>query len=123
GGAQGMARLVRLRTSGESVRRIAMDGNGVAGTLTVVPKVAGSRGGSQRERADVSAAGRERRAVAAPSEEGPQSKEAVVARLFDAFSRGALLSALPLLHPEVVFQPMTAEVTRAGEPYRGHEGI
>jgi ketosteroid isomerase-like protein len=47
----------------------------------------------------------------------------VVGRLFEAFSRRDLLSALALLHPEVVFQPMTAAVTRAGEPYRGHEGI
>jgi ketosteroid isomerase-like protein len=46
-----------------------------------------------------------------------------VARLFEAFSRRDFLSVLPVLHPEVVFQPMTAEVTRAGEPYRGHEGI
>jgi ketosteroid isomerase-like protein len=51
------------------------------------------------------------------------AKEKVVAGLFDAFSRGDLESALAFLHPEVVFQPMTAAVTRAGEPYRGHEGI
>jgi ketosteroid isomerase-like protein len=58
------------------------------------------------------------------SKEGaPLSKEDVVASLFAAFSRRDLLSALSLLHPEVVFQPMTAEVTRAGEPYRGHDGI
>lgn len=46
-----------------------------------------------------------------------------VARLFEAFSRHELTDALALLHPEVVFQPMTAEVTQAGEPYCGHEGI
>jgi ketosteroid isomerase-like protein len=51
------------------------------------------------------------------------SQEDAVARLFDAFSRREIAEALALLHPEVVFQPMTAEVTRAGEPYRGHEGI
>lgn len=51
------------------------------------------------------------------------SKENAVARLFEAFSRGDIEDALELLHPEVVFQPMTAEVTQAGEPYRGHEGI
>jgi ketosteroid isomerase-like protein len=50
-------------------------------------------------------------------------KEEVVARLFEAFSRRELESALALVHPEVVFEPMTAAVTRAGEPYRGHEGI
>jgi ketosteroid isomerase-like protein len=112
-----------------------MDGGGVGGTLTVAPKVPGSRGSSQRELAEdgeqvaeratqADSAGRERRAtVLVPVDEGPQSKEAVVARLFEAFSRRELLSALPLLHSEVVFQPMTAEVTRAGEPYRGHEGM
>jgi ketosteroid isomerase-like protein len=46
-----------------------------------------------------------------------------VARLFDAFSCRDLPSVLGLLHPEVVFEPMTATVTQAGEPYRGHEGI
>ena len=53
----------------------------------------------------------------------PLSQEETVARLFEAFSRQELADALALLHPEVVFQPMTAEVTRAGEPYRGHDGI
>jgi ketosteroid isomerase-like protein len=51
------------------------------------------------------------------------SKEDAVRRLFEAFSKRRLPEALKLLHPEVVFQPMTAQVTRAGEPYRGHEGI
>ena len=51
------------------------------------------------------------------------SNEQTVARLFDAFSRRALTETLALLHPEVVFQPMTAEVTQAGEPYCGHGGI
>jgi ketosteroid isomerase-like protein len=50
-------------------------------------------------------------------------KEQVVARLFDAFSRREIEEALAFLHSEVVFQPMTAQVTRAGEPYCGHEGI
>jgi ketosteroid isomerase-like protein len=109
-------------------RVIAMDGGRGPGILAAAPAVAGSRSGSQRELADerlahVAPAGREHPAVQTPIDEGPQSKEAVVAALFDAFSRRDLLDALPLLHPEVVFQPMTAEVTRAGEPYRGHEGI
>ena len=51
------------------------------------------------------------------------SKEETVRRLFDAFNRRQILDALVLLHPEVVFQPMTAQVTQAGEPYRDHEGI
>ncbi len=53
----------------------------------------------------------------------PQTKEQVVVSLFEAFSRRDLPSALGLVHPEVVFQPMTAAVTQAGEPYLGHEGI
>src|ERR1700749_3679324 len=116
-----------MRTSGEIVRRIAMDGRGVGGTLTVAPEVAGSRGGSQRELAEdrervaeraaqAGSTGRERRATGrVPVEEGPQSKEAVVARLFEAFSRRELLSALPLLHTEVVFQQLSAERPRRGE--------
>ncbi len=51
------------------------------------------------------------------------SHEEIVRALFDAFSRGDLRSAVALMHPDVVFQPMTAAVTRGGEPYRGHEGI
>jgi ketosteroid isomerase-like protein len=50
-------------------------------------------------------------------------EEALVADLFEAFGRGDLASALSLMHPEIVFQPLTAAVTRAGEPYRGHDGI
>lgn len=46
-----------------------------------------------------------------------------MAHLFEAFSRREITQALTLLHPEVVFQAMTAEVTQAGEPYCGHEGI
>jgi ketosteroid isomerase-like protein len=51
------------------------------------------------------------------------SNEEIVRVLFDAFSRRDLPSAVELMHRDVVFQPMTAAVTRAGEPYRGHEGI
>ncbi|MGA2164905.1 MAG: nuclear transport factor 2 family protein [Solirubrobacteraceae bacterium] len=51
------------------------------------------------------------------------SHEEIVRALFDAFSRGDLQGAVELMHPDVVFQPMTAAVTRGGEPYRGHEGI
>jgi ketosteroid isomerase-like protein len=59
----------------------------------------------------------EARPAAAPTH------EEIVRALFDAFSRGDLRSAVELMHPDVVFQPMTAAVTRGGEPYRGHEGI
>jgi ketosteroid isomerase-like protein len=51
------------------------------------------------------------------------SKEEVVIRLFEAFSRRDLESTLSLMHPQVVFQPMTAAVTQGGEPYVGHEGM
>jgi ketosteroid isomerase-like protein len=51
------------------------------------------------------------------------SSEEIVRTLFEAFSRRDLQSAVELMHPDIVFQPMTAAVTRAGEPYRGHEGI
>lgn len=51
------------------------------------------------------------------------SKELVVARLFEAFSERRLEQALPLLTEDVVFQPMTAQVTRAGAPYIGHDGM
>ena len=120
-----------------------MRGDGVAGTLTVALNVAGSRAkliaGSraklQRERAGEHAARSDAslECGATPSPvgdgsrstvgDGPHSKEQIVAHLFEAFSCRDFLSALPLLHPEVVFQPMTAAVTRAGEPYRGHDGI
>ncbi len=50
-------------------------------------------------------------------------KEEIVAGLFDAFSRRDLSNMLVWMHPQVVFQPVTAAVTQAGEPYRGHEGI
>jgi ketosteroid isomerase-like protein len=50
-------------------------------------------------------------------------QEEVVADLFEAFSRGDLARALSLVHPEIVFRPLTAAVTRAGEPYRGHDGV
>jgi ketosteroid isomerase-like protein len=51
------------------------------------------------------------------------SKESIIACLFDAFSRRELPDALEWLHPQVVFRPMTAQVTQAGEPYCGHAGI
>jgi ketosteroid isomerase-like protein len=50
-------------------------------------------------------------------------EERAVADLFEAFSRRDLANALSLVHPEIVFRPLTAAVTRAGEPYRGHDGI
>jgi ketosteroid isomerase-like protein len=78
---------------------------GAMGTLTS-PRTASSAGG-----------------VDTPDSPPSLSKEETVTRLFQAFSRREITGALGLLDPEVVFQPMTAQVTRAGEPYRGHEGI
>ena len=107
-----------------------MEGDGVLSTLTapaVAPtRDAGDAGGKTAQRpaapetAQRSAPAEDRTATVA---ESAPSKEDVVARLFEAFSRRDLVSALTLVHPEIVFQPMTAEVTRAGEPYCGHEGI
>jgi ketosteroid isomerase-like protein len=51
------------------------------------------------------------------------SQEETVEQLFEAFSRRELEDVLELLDPEIVFQPITAEVARAGEPYRGYEGM
>ncbi|HEX5308007.1 MAG TPA: nuclear transport factor 2 family protein [Solirubrobacteraceae bacterium] len=55
--------------------------------------------------------------------DGVASKERVVVRLFEAFSQRSLQDVLSLLTEDVVFTPMTAQVTRAGEPYRGHDGM
>lgn len=55
--------------------------------------------------------------------DGVAGKERVVARLFEAFSQRRLQDVLELFTDDVVFAPMTAQVTRAGEPYLGHEGI
>lgn len=51
------------------------------------------------------------------------SNEEVVTLLVEAFSKRRLADALALLHPDVVFRSMTAQVTQAGEPYCGHAGI
>jgi ketosteroid isomerase-like protein len=53
----------------------------------------------------------------------PAPYEAAVRALFEAFSRREVERALELMHPDVVFAPMTATVTQDGEPYRGHAGI
>jgi ketosteroid isomerase-like protein len=58
-----------------------------------------------------------------PPARNARSNEDIVRSLFEAFSRRDVQGALRLMHRDVVFQPMTAAVTRGGEPYRGHEGI
>jgi ketosteroid isomerase-like protein len=60
---------------------------------------------------------------AARRTESVRSKEQVVMRLFEAFSERRLQEALSLLTEDVVFQPMTAQVTQAGAPYVGHQGM
>jgi ketosteroid isomerase-like protein len=53
----------------------------------------------------------------------PKSREETARRLFDAFNRRDLQAGLDLVHPEIVFQPVSGAVMAAGEPYCGHEGI
>jgi ketosteroid isomerase-like protein len=112
-----------------------MDGDAPVSTLTVPPKANGEdverRAGHPAARAarlpvdeptrDASRDAPAREIPGAPA--GSLTKEQVAVRLFEAFNRHDLLGALELLHPQVVFQPMTAQVTQAGEPYRGHDGI
>jgi ketosteroid isomerase-like protein len=114
----------------KSVRRAATNEDGVTGTLTAPSGVGGVTAGKIGAKAPRRVAGAgpvESGATGSdrpvPAADTPLSKEDVVARLFEAFNRGDLASTLTLLHPEIVFQPMTAEVTQAGEPYRGHEGM
>lgn len=51
------------------------------------------------------------------------SADELVRRLFDAFNHRDIDAALPLLHADLVFQPITAAFLNEGQPYRGHEGI
>lgn len=53
----------------------------------------------------------------------PQSREETAVRLFEAFNRRDVEAALQLVHPEMVFRPISALAIRGGEPYRGHDGI
>jgi len=62
-------------------------------------------------------------APSVPQTKDVLAKERVVTRLFEAFSGRRLQGALTLFTDDVVFVPMTAQVTRAGEPYRGHDGM
>ena len=47
----------------------------------------------------------------------------IAQRLFDAFNARDLDGTLALLHPDVVFEPVSGAVLNDGEPYRGHEGM
>jgi ketosteroid isomerase-like protein len=50
-------------------------------------------------------------------------KAEIAKRLFEAFNRRDLKSTLELVHPEIVFQPVTASLVADGQPYRGHDGL
>jgi ketosteroid isomerase-like protein len=47
----------------------------------------------------------------------------IAQRLFDAFNARDLSVALSLLHPEILFEPVSGAVLNDGEPYRGQEGM
>jgi ketosteroid isomerase-like protein len=100
-----------------------MEGDGVLSTLTAMSKGRSEATAVESPPEVVARAGARDVSPGGGSEGAHLSNEAIVARLFEAFSRRDLASVLPLMHPEIVFQPVTAEVTRAGEPYRGHAGI
>jgi ketosteroid isomerase-like protein len=53
----------------------------------------------------------------------PSARQAIVQRLFEAFNRRDMPAALGLLHPDLVFEPVSATALGRGEPYRGHDGI
>jgi ketosteroid isomerase-like protein len=50
-------------------------------------------------------------------------KTEIVQRLFDAFNARDLDGALRLLHPEILFEPVSGAVLNDGEPYRGLDGM
>ncbi len=51
------------------------------------------------------------------------SKTEIVQQLFDAFNTRDLDAALLLLHPEIVFEPVSGAVLNGGEPYVGTAGM
>jgi ketosteroid isomerase-like protein len=51
------------------------------------------------------------------------SRTETAQQLFDAFNARDLDAALSLLHPDVVFEPVSGAVLNDGEPYRGSEGM
>lgn len=110
-----------------SVPRAAVESDGRPGALAGGARSSSAVGRNLRGGCSGPVSSRPSNAPSAPSalasSQGPQSKEGVVARLFEAFSRRDLDTTLTLVHPDIVFQPLTAEVTRAGEPYCGHEGL
>jgi ketosteroid isomerase-like protein len=53
----------------------------------------------------------------------PRARQETVERLFEAFNRRDMPAALGLLHPDLVFEPVSATAMGHDEPYRGHDGI
>ena len=47
----------------------------------------------------------------------------LVRRAFDAFAARDVEAALAVMHEEVEFLPVTANLTTGGVPYRGHDGM
>lgn len=53
----------------------------------------------------------------------PADDVEIVRRLFEAFTARDLEGVLAMAAPDLEFHAVTAERTRAGEPYRGEEGM
>jgi ketosteroid isomerase-like protein len=51
------------------------------------------------------------------------SRTEIVQQLFDAFNTRDPNTALSLLHPEIVFEPVSGAVLNGGEPYVGKDGM
>ena len=47
----------------------------------------------------------------------------VVRQAFAAFEQRDAELLVAIAHPDIVFEPVTAAIAAAGEPYRGHEGL
>ncbi len=111
-----------------STLKVSSRGDAETATAEPQPNVAESRPDVAEPRPDVASRAERESARRSVTSAGARlgacpSNEAIVAHLFEAFSRRDLASVLPLLHREIVFQPVTAQVTREGEPYRGHDGM
>jgi ketosteroid isomerase-like protein len=46
----------------------------------------------------------------------PDTGEGIARRLFDAFNRRDIEAALGLLHPDVVFEPVSGAILNDGQP-------
>jgi ketosteroid isomerase-like protein len=61
--------------------------------------------------------------TAAELVEAPTEREEIVARLLEAFNGRDIDAMLALVHPEIVFLPVSAAVMSDGQPYLGHAGL